>query len=192
MTGTDSRLDNAAITLKALENSNTNIDLDFAARSLASKNDLDGPYTSKDVTYRFDHNDPNLEQAYLLFRKIFDDNKISNLKDTGLNGDTDVKSYTDEPAWVADEAQYAVDDITAMMIRDIHLDPDINYENYPVPSDLIDAARDDQVKYQVREKFSGRSKKILDECKKYFCGPEKIEKATSRDGIFLTGGWKLA
>jgi len=44
------------------------------------------------------------------------------------------------------EAQYAVDDITAMMINDIHLDPDINYENYPVPSDLINAARDDLIK----------------------------------------------
>jgi len=32
-----------------------------------------------------------------------------------------------------------------MMIRDIHLDPDINYENYPVPSDLINAARDDLI-----------------------------------------------
>src|SRR5659263_523006 len=50
MTVTDSRLDKAAITLKALLNSNTNIDLDFAAKSLASKNDLDEPYTSKDVT----------------------------------------------------------------------------------------------------------------------------------------------
>ncbi|MCX9029610.1 MAG: hypothetical protein OIN86_15700, partial [Candidatus Methanoperedens sp.] len=229
MTATDSRLDKAAITLKALLNSNTNIDLDFAARSLASKNDLDEPYTSKDVTYRFDHNDPNLEQAYLLFRKIFDDNKISNLKDTGLNGDTDVKSYTDEPAWVADEAQYAVDDITAMMINDIHLDPDINYENYPVPSDLINAARDDlikkisdretgykpddfsgkynsasaklisvirewyvdQVKYQVREKFSEGSKKIEDEIKKNFSEPDKVKQANRDAGKFLSGGFKL-
>ena len=229
MTATDSRLDKAAITLKALLNSNTNIDLDFAARSLASKNDLDEPYTSKDVTYRFDHNDPNLEQAYLLFRKIFDDNKISNLKDTGLNGDTDVKSYTDEPAWVADEAQYAVDDITAMMIRDIHLDPEINYENYPVPSDLIDAARDDlikkiadretgykpdyfpgkynsasaklisvirewyvdQVKYQVREKFSEGSEKIEDEIKKNFSEPDKVKQANRDAGKFLSGGFKL-
>ena len=35
-------MDKVAITLKALENSNTNIDLDFAGRSLASKNDLYG------------------------------------------------------------------------------------------------------------------------------------------------------
>ena len=48
----------------------------------------------KDVTYRFDHNDPNLEEAYLQYRDLFDSNKISNLKDTGLNGDTDDKSYT--------------------------------------------------------------------------------------------------
>ena len=190
------------------------------------------PYASKDVTYRFDHNDPNLEPAYLQYRNIFDANKISNLKNTGLNGDTDEKSYTvDEPAWVADEAQYAVDDITAMMISDIHLDPDINYENYPVPSDLINAARDDlikkisdretgyvnkpdyfsgkynsasakvisvirewyvdQVKYQVREKFSEGSKKIDDEIKKNFSEPDKVKQANRDAGKFLSRGFKL-
>jgi hypothetical protein len=64
----------------------------------------------------------------------------------GLNGDTDLKSYTvDAPAWVADESQFVVDDITGDMIQDIHLDPDINYENYPVPSDLLIAVRDDLI-----------------------------------------------
>ena len=39
--------------------------------------------------------------------------KISNLKNMDLNGDTDGKSYTvDAPAWVAEESQFAVDDIT--------------------------------------------------------------------------------
>ncbi|MCX9089739.1 MAG: hypothetical protein OIN90_19510, partial [Candidatus Methanoperedens sp.] len=146
--------------------------------------------------------DPNLEPAYLQYRDFFDSNKISNLKNMGLNGDTDKKSFTvDEPAWVSEEAQYAVDDITERMRSDIHLDPDINYENYPVPSDLINAVRDDliekisiretgyvnksnyfsgkynsasakvisvirewyidQVKYQIREKFSEGSKESM-------------------------------
>ena len=66
------------------------------------------------MTYRFwPINDPNLEPAYLEYRNIFDSNKISNLKNMDLNGDTDGKSFTvDEPAWVSQEAQYAVDDIT--------------------------------------------------------------------------------
>ncbi len=50
-----------------------------------------------------------------------------------------------------EEAQYAVDDITERMRSDIHLDPDINYENYPVPSDLINAARDDLIE-KISEK----------------------------------------
>ncbi|MDL5502548.1 MAG: hypothetical protein QSU88_04960, partial [Candidatus Methanoperedens sp.] len=98
-----------------LENSNTNINLDFAGRSLASKNDLFGTYVSKNVTYGLallngiDYIDPNLEPAYLLYRDFFDSNKISNLKNMGLNGDTDTKSYTvDEPTWVSGESQYAV------------------------------------------------------------------------------------
>src|SRR3990172_8953505 len=147
MTAVDSRTDRVVITLKALEKSNTNIVLDFASQPLASKNDLFGTFVSKNVTYGFDHIDPNLEPAYLQYRDFFDANKIPNLKNMDLNGDTGVKSYiVDEPAWVTDEAQYAVNYITDMMKNDIHLDPDINYENYPVPSDLIDAARDDLIR----------------------------------------------
>jgi hypothetical protein len=92
--------------------------------------------------------EPNyLDSAYVDYRSIFDANKDANLKNMDLNGDTDLKPYTvDVPAWVADESQFAVDDITGDMIQDIHLDPDINYENYPVPSDLLIAARDDLIR----------------------------------------------
>ena len=59
---------------------------------------------------------------------------------------TEPKSNTvDAPAWIADESQFAVDDITGDMVNEIHLDPDINYENYPVPSDLLIAVRDDLI-----------------------------------------------
>ncbi|MCX9078621.1 MAG: hypothetical protein OIN84_11680, partial [Candidatus Methanoperedens sp.] len=240
MTTTDSRMDRVAITLKAVENSNTNINLDFVGKSLASKNDLFGTYASKDVTYGYGltygltHNyiDPNLEPAYLQYRNIFDSNKISNLKNMGLNGDTDGKSFTvDEPSWVSGESHYAVDDITERMRNDIHLDPDINYENYPVPSDLINAARDDligkisvreagyvnrpdyysgkynsagakvisvirewyvdQVKYQIREKFSEGSKRIDDEIKINFSEPDKVKQANRDATKFLSRGFKL-
>ena len=152
MTVVDSRMDKVTITLKAIENSNTNIDLDFAGRALALKNDLHGTFDPEDVTYRFGHNDPNLEAAYLQYRDLFNTTKIPNLKNTDLNGDTGAKSYTlDAPSWVNEEAQFAVDDITGMMKNEIHLDPGINYENYPVPSDLINAVRDDLIR-KVSEK----------------------------------------
>jgi hypothetical protein len=147
MTAVDSRVDIVAITLKALENSNTDIYFNFSNLYYVSKNDLYGTYDPKEVTYRFTYADPNLEPAYVDYRPIFDANKDVNLKNMGLNGDTDLKSYTvDAPVWVADESQFAVDDITRYMIQDIQLDPDINYENYPVPSDLLNAARDDLIK----------------------------------------------
>ncbi|NJD54709.1 MAG: hypothetical protein FIB07_17855 [Candidatus Methanoperedens sp.] len=238
MTAVDSRMDRVAITLKAVENSNTDVNLDFAGKPLASKNDLSGTFVSKNVTYGLallngvDYIDPNLEPAYLLYRDLFDSNKLSNLKNINLNGDTDTKSITvDEPAWVSEEAQYAVDDITGRMKNDIHLDPDINYENYPVPSDLINAARGDligkisvrdaeyvnksnyysgkynsasakvisvirewyvdQVKYQIREKFSQGSKRIDDEIKINFSEPDKVKQA-NRDAVkFLSRGFKL-
>ena len=147
MTAIDSRVDKVAITLKALENSNTNIYFDFAANYFSSKNNLYGTYDAKDVIYRLTYNDLNLEPAYVDYRPIFNANKDANLKNMGLNGDTDLKSYTlDAPAWVADESQFSVDDITGYMVNDIHLDPDINNENYPVPSDLLIAVRDDLIK----------------------------------------------
>jgi hypothetical protein len=147
MTAVDSRVDNVAITLKALENSNIDIYFDFSRLRHNSKNDVYGTYDPKEVTYRFTYNDPNLEPAYVDYRPVFDANKIANLKNIGLNGDTDLKSYTvDAPKWVAGESQFAVDDITGDIIRDIHLDPAINYENYPVPSELLIAARDDLIR----------------------------------------------
>jgi hypothetical protein len=147
MTAVDSRVDKVAITLKALENSNTDIYFDFATNLLSSKNDLYGTYDPKEVNYRFTYTDPDLESAYVDYRSIFNANRDANLKNMDLNGDTDLKSYTvDAPAWVVDESQFAVDDITEDMIHDIHLDPDINYENYPVPSDLFIAVRDDLIR----------------------------------------------
>jgi hypothetical protein len=138
MTAVDSRMDKVAITLKALENSNTDIYFNFSKLYNVSKNDLSGTYDPQEVTYTATHTDPDLEPAYVDYRSIFNANKDANLKNMDLNGDTDLKSYTgDASAWVADESQFAVDEITGDMIHDIHLDPDINYENYPVPSDLL-------------------------------------------------------
>jgi hypothetical protein len=53
VTAIDSRVDKVAITLKALENSNTDIYFNFAANHFSSKNDLYGTYDPKDVIYRF-------------------------------------------------------------------------------------------------------------------------------------------
>jgi hypothetical protein len=49
------------------------------------------------------------------------------------------------PGWLFDEVQDAVDEITRQIRDDVHLDPDINYMTYPVPSDLLTAARDDLI-----------------------------------------------
>jgi hypothetical protein len=110
MTVVDSREDNVAITIKALENSNTDIYFNFSNLYYVSKNDLYGTYDPGEVTYRFTYTDRNLEPAYVDYRPIFDANKDANLKNIGLNGDIDLESYTlDTPVWVADESQFAVD-----------------------------------------------------------------------------------
>ncbi len=49
---------------------------------------------------------------------MFNSNKDANLKNMDLNGDTNLEPYTvDAPLWIADESQFAVDDITGDMIQ---------------------------------------------------------------------------
>ena len=127
---------------------------------------------------------------------------------------TEPKTYTvDAPAWVADESQFAVDDITGDMINEIHLDPEINYENYPAPSDLLIAVRDDLIKkvkanetryanksnYYSGKYFSASSKAIsvvrewyVDQVMfqikdKFTEGSEEIDKKIKKKYLFSSG-----
>lgn len=155
MTTVDTRFDRVTITLKAQENSNTNIPLKYIGSALSSRNNVVKPYEGRDVTYSAAHSDPQLEEAYVRYRTdVFDANKFNNLKNQGLSGNTDarkfssnspVPEYIASPGWLQGEAQAAVDNITEAINRDVHLDPDINYSVYPVPSDLLVAARDDLI-----------------------------------------------
>ncbi|MDP2845261.1 MAG: hypothetical protein Q8N79_04200, partial [Candidatus Methanoperedens sp.] len=136
-------------------NSRTSIPLGFRGSALSSNNDVVKPYEERDVAYSEAHTDPQLEEAYVLYKSdVFDANKVSNLKNQGLSGNTDARTYSSNspapsyiasPGWLPREAQDAVDEITEAINRDVHLDPKINYTVYPVPSDLLIAARDDLI-----------------------------------------------
>ena len=146
MTTTDRREDRVTITIIAKENSNTNVQLNYSRMTLSSKNDIHEVYSPVELNYQGSHTDPNLEEAYQHYKAdIFDPGKESNIKNMELNNDNlDAMTYNPEaPSWVAEEAQAAVDEITNAIKNDVHLDPDINYTSYPVPSDLLNAARDD-------------------------------------------------
>jgi len=153
MTTTDTRVDRVTITLKAQENSNTNIPLKYRGSTLSSGNDVVKPFEPRDVDYGAAHSDPQLEEANVRYKSdVFDANKVSNLKNQGLSGNTDARTYSSaapnyiaSPGWLPGEAQFAVDEITEAINRDVHLDPKINYTVYPVPSDLLIAARDDLI-----------------------------------------------
>jgi len=155
MTTTDTRVDRVTITLKTQENSNTNIPLKFRGRALSSRNDVVRPFEKRDVNYSAAHIDPQVEEAYVRYKSdVFDANKVSNLKNQGLSGNTDARTYSSSstppnhiasPGWLPGEAQFAVDEITEAINSDVHLDPKINYTVYPVPSDLLVAARDDLI-----------------------------------------------
>jgi len=47
------------------------------------------------------------------------------------------------------------------LTHEIHLDPQINYENYPVPSDLLIAARDDLIKRSRKMRHGMRISRII-------------------------------
>ncbi|MCZ7362420.1 MAG: hypothetical protein O8C58_03655, partial [Candidatus Methanoperedens sp.] len=156
MTTTDTRVDVVIITLKAMENSKINIPLNHAGRTLSSSNDLEKTYTPVEVSYSSPHTDPDLEEAYLSYKSdSFDPGKIDNIKNRGLNGIYFSATYSsgiaepyaiNAPAWAASEAKYAVDEITSSIKKDVHLDPNINYRTYPVPSDFLEAVRDDLIR----------------------------------------------
>jgi len=134
MTTTDTRLDRVIITLKAAENSHTSIQMNYRGSALSSINDVVKPFEERGVTYNEAHTDPQIEEAYVLYKSdVFDANKNKNLRNQGLSGDTDAQMYSSDspapnfiayPGWLTGEAQFVVDEITDVINRDVHLDPD--------------------------------------------------------------------
>ncbi|MBU4339665.1 MAG: hypothetical protein KKD46_01905, partial [Euryarchaeota archaeon] len=191
MTTTDTRVDRVTITLKAQENSNTNIPLKYRGGALSSRNDVVKPFEPRDVDYSAAHSDPQIEEAYVRYKSdVFDANKVSNLKNQGLSGNTDARTYSSDtpspnyiasPGWLPGEAQFAVDEITEAINRDVHLDPKINYTVYPVPSDLLIAARDDLIM-----KIARNESQYVDK-EKYYNGAQYY--STSAKLISLVREW---
>ncbi|MBW6519084.1 MAG: hypothetical protein K0A89_11370, partial [ANME-2 cluster archaeon] len=82
----------------------------------------------------------------------------------------------------AEEAQLAVDKITARIRDDIHLDPDINYMTYPNPADAMRAAAkdltekieanrndyEDAGRYRTNGKYSSCSAKVIAQVRKWY------------------------
>ncbi|MCE8423618.1 MAG: hypothetical protein J5U16_06770, partial [Candidatus Methanoperedens sp.] len=101
------------------------------------------------------------------------------------------------PGWVEQEAENAVDDISDEIRNDIHLSPDINYATYPVPSDLLIAARDDLIRkiernesgYVNKERyFSGglytsTSSKVISSVREWY-----VDEVKYRIRVMFTGG----
>ncbi len=184
MTTTDTRIDRVTITLEAEVNSNTNVRLNYRGGALSSKNDVIETFVQADVTFSAAHTDPQLEEAYDRYKMdVFDVNKVNNLKNMGLSGDTDSRLYSSDtpspgdiayPGWLTGEAQFAVDEITEAINRDVHLDPDINYTVYPVPSDLLIAARDDLIMKIARNESRYVDKEAYYDGAQYFSTSAKV------------------
>ncbi len=240
MTATDKRTDIVIITLKALENSKASIPLNFAGKTLSTGNDVEKAYTPAPVSFSGLHTDPNLEEAYLRYRSgSFNPGRTDNIKNRGLNGIYFHAAFSSSaaplyaiiaPDWALQEAKYAVNDITASIRNDVHLDPRINYRTYPVPSDFLEAARDDlimkieknetryenksnywngmkyssasaklisvirewyvdEVKHQIREKFTSGSNEINKKIKENFS--EDVKEANRNAAKFLSEGMNL-
>ncbi len=185
MATNDTRVDTVAVTLKAKENSKTSISLDYTDTTLSTVNDVVKAFTSKDVTYTSAHTDPGLKEAYDSYKsKIFDPNMTANIKNKGLNSDNYRPKTFDvaPPGWLRGEAQDAVDEINRQIRKDIHLDPDINYMNYPNPADSMRAtAKDlttkikanqtryvDKARYLSGGKYSSCSAKTISQVREWY------------------------
>jgi hypothetical protein len=141
MTTIDVRVDIVTISLEAKENSYANIHLNYTGVDLSTINDVDDAFTSRGVEYYNYFVDPNLEEAYLQYKsEVFDPNKVTYIKDQSLSGDVELRSYSpDPPEWLYDEVRLIVDDITQQISNDVHLDREINNENYPLPGEIMNA-----------------------------------------------------
>jgi hypothetical protein len=141
MTTIDVRVDIVTISLDAKENSYINISLDYAGFDLSTINDVDDAFTSRGVEYYNSFIDPNLQEAYLQYKnEVFDPNKLAYIKDKSLSGDVELRRYSpDPPEWLYDEVRLIVDDITQQISNDVHLDSEINNENYPLPGEIMNA-----------------------------------------------------
>src|SRR5665809_19313 len=125
----DHRVDIATITLDAKENSKTDIAMDYAGGTLSTKNDVVDAFSGRDVEFGWD---PNMEEAYTKYKEVFDANVRSFAENKDLSGDQELTPYlVTAPAWLNNEAQQAVDEITQQIRDEIHLDPNINYQTYP-------------------------------------------------------------
>ncbi|MCE8429627.1 MAG: hypothetical protein J5U19_14730 [Candidatus Methanoperedens sp.] len=207
MTTTDIRIDVVSIFLRAKENSGTDIHLNYANKHLSSLNDVDNVFHMRSISYPGLYTDPELEEACEKYKnEIFDPNKIGNIKNLAFSGEDYVRTYSSGssspyqiriPGWVEQEAENAVDDISDEIRNDIHLSPDINYATYPVPSDLLIAARDDLIRkiernesgYVNKERyFSGglytsTSSKVISSVREWY-----VDEVKYRIRVMFTGG----
>jgi len=176
----DHRVDIVTITLDAKENSRTNIAMDYAGGSLSTKNDVVDAFSALDVEYG---RDPNLEEAYTKYKEVFDANVRSFAENKDLSGDQEVTTYkVTAQAWLDDEAQQAVAEITRQIEDEIHLDPNINYQTYPNPADaMLAAAADltqkiearqqdyvDRDRYMSGGKYSSASAKAISQVREWY------------------------
>jgi hypothetical protein len=141
MTTIDVRVDIVTISLEAKENSYANIHLNYTGFDLSTINDVGDAFTSRGVEYYNSFIDPNLEESYLQYKsEVFDPNKLAYIKDLSLSGDVELRRYSpDPPEWLYNEVRLIVDDITQQIRNDVHLDSEINNENYPLPGEIMNA-----------------------------------------------------
>jgi len=148
-------VDIVTITLDAKENSKTDIAMDYAGGTLSTKNDVVDVFSGRDVEFGLD---PNLEEAYTTYKEVFKDKVRAFAENKDLSGDQEVTPYpVTAPAWLDNEAQQAVDEITQQIEDEIHLDPNINYQTYPNPADLMLAAAAD-----LTQKIKARQQDYVD------------------------------
>lgn len=183
-TTVDTREDTVTITIRSKENSRTSINLDHAGTTLSTMNDIDRAYASRDVEYEGSYVDAGLEEAYDRYKvEVYEPSKMTYIKDRGLSGEMNIQAYAVTfPDWLADEAQLAVDEITAQIREDIHLDPDINYLTYPNPADAMRAAArdltakieakrndyEDAGRYGTNGKYSSCSAKVIAQVRRWY------------------------
>jgi len=183
------------VTMKVFSAEDSSIVLDLKYRGTGDlrHNDLRDVYIEQNLSLDSLYHDPNLKDIVDRYMSLYFTNStkrgiVLNFGLADPDHNTVLMHGKYEP-WVREKAQSAVDEIRDMINDDVHLDPGINYSAYPVPSDLLEKAKDDLImkvernesryvdkgKYLISDRYASAGAKVVSIVREWYVDEVKYQ-----------------
>lgn len=187
----DYQTDTVTFKIYAVQDSYYEQVLNYAKTRQSRYNDLNNAFTRQDVKMYKDLNLEDVPESYRsnYFTADIRRNYILQFGFTDPNGvrEASIDGFYD--AWLKEEAEAAVDDIRNKINDEVHLDPGINYVAYPVPSDLLNASKEDLIskiernesryvdraRYMTGSRYSSAGAKVISLVREWYVDEVKYQ-----------------